>query len=1017
MHKTQNSFKRFKTAFLAALCCASFSPAIAHAQDITTGLVAHWTFDQGSGGTITDESGNGNDGTWLDGVNDDVNEETVSGALGQGVRLTANTYMTAASAFPTGASAPYSVSLWINPYGLGSAGQSKIWSAGPASPTCQNGPKLRKIFDGGDYRFETDNQCSGSPQTAGFVYDNNWYHVVVTYNGSNIYIYINGALNNTAASNYSGTDPSAANFLLGGTGGETILADIDDVRIYNRALTAEDIAKLRQLASGNMIFNSDNDTIQYFDNDSWIAAGPPKYKPNAVEFDGSTFIVDNTWAGSPPINVSGSFWFKRDTDNLGISQVIIHNREISDPYFRVRFNTSNQLVIDGRETVSNNFSQLLGSSSSITDGEWHHALFSVDSTNRSLDQLYIDDVDVTNSQATTFTAFGGGEQVSIGAFGSSTATGSEFNYGSLADVWVNFNTKIDFSAQTNRRAFIDASGNPVDLGEDGSKPTGSAPDIFLSGDTDDWHTNKGTGGGFTENGALTTAPSPREDNYTWQQIGNSYDAPGVGDTSIAVLSPNSIAIFHDNNTTGGSLSKAVFDGTNFTQVGNTLIVGGNNNTISELDNDTIVLANGSLTAYFFNGSDWVQVGNSSVGPGEHVTTLSENRIAAGAANSLRTFTWDGTNFTPVGNSRTIINLGRGNLVGLSENRVAAVSQSNGIQAYEFDGTDWTELGNPLPVTLGRTGGTSFDENTLVVTGASLDLTTYRFNGSDWLPYGQTLDITGNEIGAAVISHNTVAINRAGGPLNAFGFAYCSAPAKPQGTIIYESVNNQMQYCDGENWVPMGPPGDGGGGCADPVGATGDITYNTTYDLMQYCEGDTWIPIGQAADPCDPDFPPTSGTTCRDGSIYVGLSPDGNVPMYTTPADQSNNARWGTSSFTTGATSLITGEENSATVYDDVIAGNGTSNGNPNIFRICVELSAHGHDDWYVPAVNELGVLRSNRNAGALNGTFNISGFPDSFYWSSSEFADTRARGTDFNTGTISQPAKGADYNIRCVRKD
>src|SRR3546814_7073174 len=40
---------------------------------------------------------------------------------------------------------------------------------------------------------------------------------------------------------------------------------------------------------------------------------------------------------------------------------------------------------------------------------------------------------------------------------------------------------------------------------DGSTPTGSAPLVFLSGATASWHTNKGTGGGFTENGALTDA--------------------------------------------------------------------------------------------------------------------------------------------------------------------------------------------------------------------------------------------------------------------------------------------------------------------------------------------------------------------------------------------------------------------------------------------------------------------------------------------------------------------------------
>jgi hypothetical protein len=39
----------------------------AHAQDITTGLVGHWKFDEGSGTTATDSSGNNNTGTLVNG--------------------------------------------------------------------------------------------------------------------------------------------------------------------------------------------------------------------------------------------------------------------------------------------------------------------------------------------------------------------------------------------------------------------------------------------------------------------------------------------------------------------------------------------------------------------------------------------------------------------------------------------------------------------------------------------------------------------------------------------------------------------------------------------------------------------------------------------------------------------------------------------------------------------------------------------------------------------------------------
>jgi hypothetical protein len=41
----------------------------------------------------------------------------------------------------------------------------------------------------------------------------------------------------------------------------------------------------------------------------------------------------------------------------------------------------------------------------------------------------------------------------------------------------------------------------------------------------------------------------------------------------------------------------------------------------------------------------------------------------------------------------------------------------------------------------------------------------------------------------------------------------------------------------------------------------------------------------ALDPCTGTAtPPTVGQACTDGSVYAGLTPDGNVPMYVTPCD-------------------------------------------------------------------------------------------------------------------------------------
>jgi len=65
-----------------------------------------------------------------------------------------------------------------------------------------------------------------------------------------------------------------------------------------------------------------------------------------------------------------------------------------------------------------------------------------------------------------------------------------------------------------------------------------------------------------------------------------------------------------------------------------------------------------------------------------------------------------------------------------------------------------------------------------------------------------------------------------------------------------------------------------------------------------------VPITPAAPPADPCgcASPFLGTLCRDGSVYAGLTPGGNKPMYTTYCQGS--ATWNGSSYTGGTTSSI-----------------------------------------------------------------------------------------------------------------
>lgn len=80
--------------------------------------------------------------------------------------------------------------------------------------------------------------------------------------------------------------------------------------------------------------------------------------------------------------------------------------------------------------------------------------------------------------------------------------GSNLVLGDVSDVYFNTAETIDLSVAANVAKVW--SNGQVDLGADGSNFTGTAPRVWLQGTLASWHTNKGTGGGFTVlGGALT----------------------------------------------------------------------------------------------------------------------------------------------------------------------------------------------------------------------------------------------------------------------------------------------------------------------------------------------------------------------------------------------------------------------------------------------------------------------------------------------------------------------------------
>jgi chitodextrinase len=195
-----------------------------------SGLVAAYGFNEGTGTTVTDASGNGNNGTISSAT------WTTSGKYGnaQGFNGT-SALVTINNSTTLQLSTAMTLEAWVNPSTVSSA-----W---------------RDVILKGDdnYYLEGTSPASGRPAMGGKFASsplygttalavNTWTHLAATYDGTTTRLYVNG----TQVSSQAQTGAMAAStnpLQIGGDSlyGQFFQGTIDEVRIYNVALTASQI--------------------------------------------------------------------------------------------------------------------------------------------------------------------------------------------------------------------------------------------------------------------------------------------------------------------------------------------------------------------------------------------------------------------------------------------------------------------------------------------------------------------------------------------------------------------------------------------------------------------------------------------------------------------------------------------------------------------------------------------------------------------------------------------------------
>lgn len=242
--------------FLTAAMLGVFLPSGARAQDITSGLAGHWTFDQGSGTTANDAAGT-NNGTLTGGP------AWVAGQSGKALDFDGVDDFVSYPANIEFDNGDFTIAGWFKRNGTESGPESGNFAifAQRTEATGNGNPVVALFGRSGGTGFpavQIRDNAGAAVTLAGVsaVDDGVWNHVAAVKTGIDIKLYVNGALNSTASHSLSGDfDAGATLRLIGknryGTVDQSFSNGlIDDVRVYKRALSDADMASLYNNTAG-----------------------------------------------------------------------------------------------------------------------------------------------------------------------------------------------------------------------------------------------------------------------------------------------------------------------------------------------------------------------------------------------------------------------------------------------------------------------------------------------------------------------------------------------------------------------------------------------------------------------------------------------------------------------------------------------------------------------------------------------------------------------------------------------
>ena len=212
---------------------------------LTSVLRGHWKLDENSGTSAADSSGSGNTGTLISGAG------WATGQSGSAVSLDGvDDYVQVGAQSSLVMTSVASFSAWIYPTGAGSNATLG------GTVLVKEGEYVIARYPNGTIQWGFANSNPGWTfiDTGYIAPANQWTHLAVTYDSGTIKTYANGNLVHTYNGSGSIGDAITAqnDFRIGGRQAlsQHFMGRIDEVRVYNRALSASEVSTLPNGAPG-----------------------------------------------------------------------------------------------------------------------------------------------------------------------------------------------------------------------------------------------------------------------------------------------------------------------------------------------------------------------------------------------------------------------------------------------------------------------------------------------------------------------------------------------------------------------------------------------------------------------------------------------------------------------------------------------------------------------------------------------------------------------------------------------